>query len=117
MAKAWKPINYSNSLAFAPQTYTPSDVGCYAESSRGKYLTDRVVEIANDHGASIEHVCPKSYASGTVFCPNWDSFAYCYSRSKYADKANDYMNKHHQVDGCYWGFIDGDWGLWTDSED
>ena len=86
------------------QTYTPSDVGCYADGSRGIYLTDFVVEFANDHGASIVYPC-LHLRGACDFC------------NESGDEATNYMNEHYPVQGCYWGFIDGDWGLWTDSDD
>ena len=94
------------------QTYTLNDVGCYADGSRGIYLTDRVVEIANDHGASITH----DWDCGCDFANGRDSFAQCDFSNEIGDEATDYMNEHYSVEGCYWGFVDGDWGLWTDSD-
>jgi len=110
------------------QTYTPSDVGCYADGSRGIYLTDFVVEFANDHGASITHNCDDKVCEGRkgdevepigILCHHdgIGSFLYCTFDSEYGDEATNYMNEHYPVQGCYWGFIDGDWGLWTDSDD
>ena len=101
------------------RTYTPSDVGCYADGSRGIYLTDFVVEFANDHGASIEHVCPESRSCRSYNLTNeeYDSFSNCESSSEYGDEATNYMNEHYPVEGCSWAFIDGDWGLWTNVEE
>ena len=101
------------------QTYTPSDVGCYADGSRGIYLTDRVVEIANDHGASITHDCDDKACIGRKGdeVEPIGVFIYCAFSGEYGDEATDHMNEQFPVDGCYWGFIDGDWGLWTDSDE
>ena len=82
-------------------TYTRSDVGCYVDNAHGIYMVDRVVDIANDHGANIKHDC------GSNTC--WDDVI---AQGRY-EQATDYMNEHCGVDNCYWGTGDNNWGLWS----
>jgi hypothetical protein len=91
-------------------TYTPSDIGCYVDNARGIYMVDRIVEIANEHGANIQHECSQSDDHTFSMCP--------YS-GEYWDEATDYMNEHYGVDNCYWGTSEGfgDWGLWAVMDD
>jgi hypothetical protein len=105
-------------------TYTDHDAGCFVDDWRGIFMVDRIVAIANEHGASIEH-------NATADCceakpkPDWrkgqvyiDTFAYCQFGVEYEDEATDYMNKHFAVEGHYWGNTEsGDWGLWKDDDD
>ena len=98
-------------------TYTPSDIGCYVDNARGIYMVDRIVEIANEHGANIKHECD-SEMDNEVICKA-DNFSRCEFAHEYVDQASDYMNEHYGVDNCYWGTADhsGDWGLWAVVDD
>jgi len=91
-------------------TYTPTDVGCYVDNVHGIYMVDRIVEIANDHGANIKHECQQLDDHTLSMCPN---------SGEYWDGSTDYMNEHYGVDNCYWGTSDtfGDWGLWSVVDD
>ena len=104
-------------------TYTPSDVGCYVDNARGIYMTDRIVDIANKHGANIKHDCDSNgYPDGTCWddvSENNSQFAGCQFAHEFVDQASDYMNEHYGVNNCYWGTSDtfGDWGLWAVIDD
>jgi len=94
--------------------YTPDDAGCYVDGARGIYAIDEQVAIARAHGATITHDCEELHAE-TCF---ESEFAGCEWAGDYADKADDYMNTHFPVEGHYWGWNNGDWGLWAiDEED
>jgi len=90
--------------------YTATDSGCYVDNARGIYATDAIIEFANDHGANITHA--------TDCCTPFETcdpseFAGCEWIGDYEDRADEWMNDHYHVDGCFWGRQDGDWGLWS----
>lgn len=94
----------------ADTKYTINDVGCYVDGSRGIYATDRIVEIANEHGAVIVHDTNCDGHTDTCF---ESTYAGCEFGNEYENEATDYMNEHFAVDGAYWGRNEnGDWGLW-----
>ena len=96
------------------QVYTLDDCGCYVDSAWGIYATDKVVEIAREHGADIKHDADCEHVE-TCF-PS--EFAGCECSGDYEDEADNYMNEYYGVDGAYWGRNEnGDWGLWTIDED
>ena len=98
-------------------TYTRSDVGCYVDNVHGIHMVDRIVDIANDHGANIQHECPQYTHSPRR--PEDHTFSMCPNSGEYWDEATDYMNEHYGVDSCYWGTSEGfgDWGLWSVVDD
>ena len=92
--------------------YTLADCACYVDGARGIYVTDKIVSIARQHGAKIEHAeCCDSDAPTNAAFPS--EFAECPFADEYEQEADDYMNDHFSVDGAYWGRNEnGDWGLW-----
>lgn len=91
-------------------TWTQADAGCYIDGARGIYMVDRIVEIAEDHGFKVEG-CDDDH-SHTAGDGSYTSWAACEFADEIADEATDHMNEAAAVDGFYWGFNDGDWGLW-----
>jgi hypothetical protein len=94
--------------------YIKEDAGCYVNGVRGIYATDKIVNIARDHGAEIVRDCECDHEQSC-----FDSeFASCEFANEYEDKADDYMNEKYSVSGHYWGRGRGeDWGLWECEED
>lgn len=66
--------------------------GCYFAGARGDQATGRlIVEFAKTKGFAVSH-------------PN-------------AKRATDFMNAVHAVEGHWWGFFEGYWGLWPNDID
>ena len=94
--------------------FTKEDVGCYGDSSRGRYLVDRVVELAEDHAgfdpfpAEAEEHDPRDFPGGSL------------ADYEYSDELWDDAVEHLQAvteDGVYWGTNEnGDFGLWEVEE-
>ena len=73
--------------------YTPTHAGCYVDGVSGT----QVLLIATRHGWSGERETPDSdYYDDAI------------------EEATDFMNSNYPVEGCWWGWCDGDWGLWPD---
>lgn len=89
--------------------YTLDHVGCYVDGGCGIYATDEIVSIARSHGATITRDCDCNHDQSCFE----SEFASCEWVGDYEDKASDYMNDYHGVEGAYWGRNEnGDWGLW-----
>lgn len=88
--------------------YTKAHVGCYLDGSRGIYILEAVIGFAGDHGAKLPHV--------DCDCGGDSWSAECEWVIEVADEATDFMNYTFPVDGAYWGFQDGDWGLWIEED-
>lgn len=91
--------------------FTKADVGCYGDSSRGRYLVDRVVELAEDFAGfdpfpdSADDADPRDTPGG--------SLADYEHSDELWDDAEEHLNAVTE-DGLYWGNNDnGDFGLWT----
>ena len=103
--------------------YTSDDAGCYVDGAAGVYyMGDRIVEIAEAHGFTAErcndNACPRcvhgAHVAGDGTYTEW---THCRFASELEDEATNHMNDTCPVDGYYWGFSDGDWGLWPAEED
>jgi hypothetical protein len=83
--------------------YTLNDCGCYVDGARGIYVAERVIYLANEHGADLS-LTDKSKDVEYI----WEL----------EDEATNYMNEKFAVDGAYWGRTEnGDWGLWATEMD
>lgn len=88
------------------------DIGCYVSDSWGRYAHARAVQIAMDFGWTPER--PNDMDEETweetlndhEKLDEWDSDYWL------VDEADTWMNDNHAVDGAYWGWNDGAWGLW-----
>jgi hypothetical protein len=93
------------------ERYTLADVGCYVDGARGIYATDRIIEIAIEHGMEALASCECGQHLPTAF--NSD-YAGCEFIGEVEDEVDSFMNSQHAVDGAFWGRSEqGDWGLWT----
>ena len=97
------------------KVYGERDTGCCVDNCRGIYMVDRIVEIANQHGANIRHDCSTAHPCWTPVSDNGSEFAGCEFSSEYWAEATAYMNEHYGAEGYYWGSADhsGDWGFWA----
>ena len=107
------------------KVYGEHDTGCFVDNCRGIYMVDRIVEIANQHGANIRHDCnPTDCAAkarqirqlgpDTAGDGSLTVYSRCDFADEYCDKATNYLNENYGSEGYYWGFADhsGDWGFW-----
>jgi len=91
-------------------TYTLKDVGCYADSARGIYTIDKIVDFAESHGFELKDDDPQN--------PLPESLSDYEFAGDIEDDVDEYMNAKYGVEGAYWGRSEqGDWGLWTTDED
>lgn len=85
--------------------------GCYAaKSERGFYAVDDIVVHAESLGFRPSPCNCES-------CARLGSWSECEFSNKVEDEANDYLNKHFEIPGHYWGRNkNADWGLWPIKE-
>lgn len=101
-------------------TSYPPAVGCYVDGARGVYMVDAIVALAAAHGfeakgckisdGECDRCAHGQHEAGDGSYTEW---AHCQFANELVEEANDYMNEHQAVEGCYWGHAEtGDWGLW-----
>lgn len=98
------------------------DVGCYGDGGFGHQHTREC--CAN----VIEHYAKENFTSRgkrAPHCPSGrmpDALTACLHGEMSddaweEDAACDWLNEHAPFEGCYWGWRDGDFGLWRDDEE
>lgn len=103
--------------------YTAADGGgVYVDGARGVHMVDRIVQIAEAYGfqpgGCDDDECPRcAHDVHEASDGTYTEWSYCMFAGELADDASDYMNEACPVDGFYWGFCEGDWGLWQQKEE
>lgn len=83
--------------------YTLKDIGCYVDGCNGIYVGNKIQHIALSHGWKGE--------------PALDVYRDYENYDEATEEAIDFMNKSFGVDGAFWGWNDGDFGLYLIDEE
>ena len=79
---------------------TTADVGCWLDSARGRYIVNKVIDLAIDNGFDPKTEEPED---------GWIEYEFV---DELQDEAEEYLNQF-APDGCYFGSNENcDWGLW-----
>jgi hypothetical protein len=84
--------------------YSPKETGCWFDSSRGIYIGEAVIELAESHGFRIQSKDRKNRnPTGEFYSELWD-------------EAEDYMEQFAPLGFFFGSNESGDWGLWEEED-
>ena len=88
--------------------YTTEDIGCYFDGAFGfEHTGTRVLYMAGAYGFGWTVIDMEKPTDD-----EYETFMY------EVDEAEDYLNEHTvRPDNTYWGWADGDFGLWQYDEE
>ena len=89
---------------------TKLEPGVYLDGARGHYLVRDVINFAKDQGFPVD---PFLQFTLDMYEEHYELIP-CGSLDEVATEAEDWLNENQPLDGHYWAFIDGDFGLWAD---
>lgn len=103
---------------------SPNDIGCWVEGSRGKYAMPYMIRRAMDHGFPVsptEVLVIEAYERGeeTLAGTQYgeiDTHDWLFDSHELGDKAEEWLNEHVAPDGHTFGWLDGEFFLWSDEE-
>lgn len=94
---------------------TTIEPGCYIDSHHGHYATPMVIQLANGFGFHFDDLVGYALA-------NYDEHSHeedfpNEALMEVSEEATDWLNANRPVDGHWWGWNEGDFGLYPIEED
>jgi hypothetical protein len=98
-----------------------AEIGCWADGTHGhQYTRDACA-------ATLEYYATENFVSRGLAVPEWRSCPIdrlvaslrgeMSDDASEEDDATDWLNEHAPFTGAFWGWRDGDFGLWTEEEE
>lgn len=92
------------------------EVGCYGDGVLGhQHTRERCAELLHDI-ATGKHSASDPLAIFQTGCLSEALWSPMSDDASEEYEACDWLNKHMSIEGAVWGWRDGDFGLWPDSE-
>lgn len=82
----------------------------YLANHRGHYIVRDVINFAKDQGFPVD---PFLQFTLDMYEEHYEAIP-CGSLDEVVTDAEDWLNENLPLDGHYWAFNDGDFGLWAD---
>lgn len=92
------------------KTFTSADAGCFFDSHRGHYIIPAIIEFAREQGRDLDDRTTDLVAQ---YDRDWSDDTYPYDHViEESDAAIGWLNDNRRPDGFWWGWNDGDFGLY-----